>query len=51
MTESLKADLLAAVICIIAAAALYFAIAGGGIDRILFDSPEQVSLYKEAVKQ
>jgi hypothetical protein len=51
MTESLKADLLAAVICIIAAAIMYFTIAGGGIDKILFDSPEQVSLYKEAVKK
>jgi hypothetical protein len=51
MTVNIKANLLAAVVCIIAAAALYFAIAGGGIDRILFDSPEQVSLYKEAVKK
>jgi hypothetical protein len=51
MTESMKADLLAAVICIIAAVALYFTIAGGGIDRILFDSPEQIEIYKEAVKK
>jgi hypothetical protein len=35
MTESLKADLLAAVVCIIAAAIMYFTIAGGGIDKSL----------------
>jgi hypothetical protein len=51
MTESMKADLLAAVVCIIAAVIMYFTIAGGGIDRILFDSPGQVELYKEAVKK
>jgi hypothetical protein len=51
MSESMKADLLAAVICIIAACIMYFTIAGGGIDRILFDSPAQIELYKEAVKK
>jgi hypothetical protein len=47
----MKANLLAIGACIIAAGIMYFTIAGGGIDRILFDSPEQVSLYKEEVKQ
>jgi hypothetical protein len=48
MTDCTKANLLAVGACLIAALALYFTIAGGGIDRILFDSPEQVELYKEA---
>jgi hypothetical protein len=47
----MKANLLAGLVCIIAAAALYFTISGGFVDSVLFDSPEQVSLYKEAVKK
>jgi uncharacterized protein YybS (DUF2232 family) len=35
MTESMKANLLASVVCIIAAVILYFSIAGGGIDKSL----------------
>jgi hypothetical protein len=35
MSASMKADLLAGVVCIIAAAILYFTIAGGGIDKSL----------------
>jgi hypothetical protein len=51
MTASQKADLLAAVVCIIAACLLYFTVSSGFIDRILFDSPEQIIKYKEAVKK
>lgn len=50
MTVNMKANLLAVGACLIAAAILYFTIAGGGIDRILFDSEAPIELYKEAGK-
>jgi hypothetical protein len=51
MTSSTKADLLAGALCLIAGLFLYFTISSGFVDSLLFDGPEQVELYKEAVKQ
>jgi hypothetical protein len=50
MTDCTKANFLAVGACLLAACIMYFTIAGGGIDRILFDSEAQIELYKEAVK-
>jgi hypothetical protein len=50
MTASLKADLMAGVLCIIAGLFLYFSISSGFVDSILFDSEAQIERYKEIVK-